>query len=134
MGLFIQVLFVQVLFCSPPMKKMAKLASCYTDVYKLDIYWFSAPDPLIYKFYKNLSNNRSGAQKQRLNEILWTIWYDEKLSLIKAYCIQAIEHTIFRRCTLLLYSTLTITRSKIYLWQHLWHICFLLFSSIVFSC
>ena len=75
------------------MKKSAKLASCYTDVYKLDIgifssnqivhkisfsLWFLAPDPLIYKFYKNLSNNRSGAQKQRLNEILWKIWYDEE--------------------------------------------------------
>ena len=43
---------------------------------------FWAPDTLINKIYQNLSNNRSGAQRQWLNKILWAIWFDKKMRLI----------------------------------------------------
>ena len=39
---------------------------------------FWASDPLIDKFYKNLSIKGSEAQKQRPNEIVWMLWFDEK--------------------------------------------------------
>ena len=39
---------------------------------------FCASDPLIDKFYKNLSNKGSEAQKQRPEELLWMLWFDEK--------------------------------------------------------
>ena len=39
---------------------------------------FWASDPLIDKFYKNLSIKGSEAQKQRPDELLWMLWFDEK--------------------------------------------------------
>ena len=40
-------------------------------------------------FSKNLLIKESGAQKQRLNEILWTIWFDEKIPMYILVCICA---------------------------------------------
>ena len=37
-----------------------------------------ASDPLIERFYKNLSIKGSEAQKQRPNKILWMLWFDKK--------------------------------------------------------
>ena len=39
---------------------------------------FWASDPLIDRFYKNLSIKESEAQKQRWHELLWMLWFDEK--------------------------------------------------------
>ena len=39
---------------------------------------FWASDPLIDNFYKNLSIKGSEAQKQRPDELLWMLWFDEK--------------------------------------------------------
>ena len=39
---------------------------------------FWASDPLIDKFYKNLSIKGSEALKQRPDELLWMLWFDEK--------------------------------------------------------
>ena len=40
--------------------------------------FFWAPFPLIDRFYYNLSIKESGAPKQRLQKLLWTLWFDEK--------------------------------------------------------
>ena len=39
---------------------------------------FWASDPLINRFYWNLSIKGSEAQKQRPHELLWMLWFDEK--------------------------------------------------------
>ena len=39
---------------------------------------FWASDPLIDEYYKNLSTKWSEAQKQRPDELLWMLWFDEK--------------------------------------------------------
>ena len=41
-----------------------------------DCFW--ASDPLIDGFYKNVSIKWSEAQKQRSDELLWMLWFDEK--------------------------------------------------------
>ena len=60
--------------------------------YKIDIFFLSnhnihkcscvlcfwASDPLIDRFYQNLSIKGSEAQKQRPHEFLWMLWFDEK--------------------------------------------------------
>ena len=40
---------------------------------------FWASDPLVDKFYKNLSIKGSEAQKQRPDELLWMLWFDKKV-------------------------------------------------------
>ena len=52
---------------------------------------FLASDPLIDKFYKNLSIKGSEAQKQRPEELLWMLWLEEK-SIFKQ---RAIDWTFF---------------------------------------
>ena len=39
---------------------------------------FWASDPLIDKYYSNLSIKGSEAQEQRSEELLWMLWFDEK--------------------------------------------------------
>ena len=71
----------------------------YTDFYQLPItrYNFSsnhnihkssydlcfwATDPLIDRFYWNLSIKGSEVQKQRPHELLWMLWFDGKIYLV----------------------------------------------------
>ena len=71
--------------CGNPAKKLQNVLIGMLDVFfrqiKSFIRFFWAPDPLIIKFYKNLWNKWSEAQKQRINEISWMIWFDEKMPL-----------------------------------------------------
>ena len=39
---------------------------------------FWASDPLIDKYYSNLSIKGSEAQEQRPEKLLWMLWFDEK--------------------------------------------------------
>ena len=39
---------------------------------------FWASDPLIHRFYENLSIKGSEAQKQKSYELLWSLWFDGK--------------------------------------------------------
>ena len=41
--------------------------------------YFWDSDPLIDRFYQNLSIKGSESQKQRPHELLWMLWFDEKL-------------------------------------------------------
>ena len=52
---------------------------------------FWASEPLIERFYFNISIKESEAQKQRPCELLWLLWFDEKsiskvLPIIKVQC------------------------------------------------
>ena len=53
--------------------------------------FFWASDPLINRFYWNLSIKGSEAQKQRPHKLLWMLWFDEKN--ISNWCIW-----LFRSC------------------------------------
>ena len=64
----------------------------YFSIYSLDILFLSnhnfhkssyglcfwAPDPLIDRFYRNLSIKGFEAQKHRPHELLWMLWFDGK--------------------------------------------------------
>ena len=41
-------------------------------------FFFWASDPLINRFYGNLSLKGSEAQKHRPHKLIWTLWFDEK--------------------------------------------------------
>ena len=57
-------------------------------------------DPLIDKFYKNLSIKGSEAQKQRPYELLWMLWFDRKSisNVLVAIQRQFAENEFFRPC------------------------------------
>ena len=55
-----------------------------------------APDPLIDRFYSNPPIKGFGAQKQRPHELLWMLWFDEK--------IYVTLHTYFVSSSLIVHS------------------------------
>ena len=57
---------------------------------------FSAPDPLIDRFYSNPPIKGFGAQKQRPHELLWMLWCDEK--------VYVTLHTYFVSSSLIVHS------------------------------
>ena len=63
--------------------KMSRLDILFSSNHNIhkSSYGFWASDPLIDRFYYNLSIKRSEGQKQRPNELLWMLWFDEKLYL-----------------------------------------------------
>ena len=57
-------------------------------------------DPLIDRFYSNLSIKGSGAQKQRPHKLLWTLWFDEKVYLVWHDPTSYKESLLYRKKTL----------------------------------
>ena len=58
---------------------------------------FLASDPLMDRFYLDLSIKGSEAQKQRWHELLWMLWFDGKsISTAPIYELQTWIHKLFR--------------------------------------